>query len=227
MKPIQNIIQIAGIKDADEAQLLIDAGVDYLGFPLRLEVHQEDISEEAAGRIIRASKPSTYGVLITYLDKASAIVALCTQLGTNIVQLHGRITIKELALIKEIDPEMSIIKSLIICGNNLPDLQIELEQYTPFVEAFITDTYDPTTGASGATGKTHDWSISRKLVEVSAKPIILAGGLNSDNVAQAIAIVRPAGVDVHTGVEGPDGRKDRKKVSEFVIAARTAFTNSV
>ena len=97
---MQHIIQIAGIKDFDEAQMLIDAGVDYLGFPLRLDVYEEDISKEDAGRIIRLLKPPTYGVLITYLDKATDIVEFCVQLGTKIVQLHGKIAIEELAKVR-------------------------------------------------------------------------------------------------------------------------------
>jgi phosphoribosylanthranilate isomerase len=220
---MENIIQIAGIRDAQEAQMLIEAGVDYLGFPLHLDVHEEDISEAEAGRIIRTLKPPTYGVLITYLDKATEIVEFCAALGTKLVQLHGKIAFEELAKVKALNPEIVIIKSLIIRGNNLTQLESELKLLTPLVDAFITDTYDPTTGASGATGKTHDWSISRRLVELSSKPIILAGGLTPENVAQAIEIVHPAGVDSHTGVEGSNGRKDQKKVNRFVIAARTAF----
>jgi len=93
------------------------------------------------------------------------------------------------------------------------------------VDAFITDTFDPATGASGATGKTHDWTVSRRLVERSPKPVILAGGLTPGNVRNAIRKVRPAGVDVHTGVEGSDGRKRRDLVRTFVAEARAGFAS--
>jgi len=96
-------------------------------------------------------------------------------------------------------------------------------EYERCVDAFITDTYDPATGACGATGRTHDWSVSRKLVELSSRPVLLAGGLTPDNIRQAIGQVRPAGVDAHTGVEGPDGRKDPALVRRFVAEARAAF----
>ena len=92
-----------------------------------------------------------------------------------------------------------------------------------YVDAFITDTFDPVTGASGATGKTHDWEISRRIVEHSRHPVILAGGLTPENVGDAIRLVRPAGVDVHTGVEDDQGRKDRRRVEAFVTRARDAF----
>lgn len=94
---------------------------------------------------------------------------------------------------------------------------------SPWIDLFITDTYDPVSGASGATGKTHDWEISKRLIRLSAKPVILAGGLNADNVRDAILQVKPAGVDVHTGIEGVDGRKDPELLARFVKEAREAF----
>jgi phosphoribosylanthranilate isomerase len=118
---------------------------------------------------------------------------------------------------------MEIIKSLIVHENNLDDLINLAESLAPLVDAFITDTFDPITGATGATGKTHNWAISRALVEHAPKPVILAGGLTPGNVAQAICTVRPWGVDCHTGVEGRDGRKDYTLVRAFVMEAEKAF----
>jgi phosphoribosylanthranilate isomerase len=98
-----------------------------------------------------------------------------------------------------------------------------VRELAELVDAFITDTFDPATGASGATGKTHDWQISRRLVEISPQPVILAGGLTPDNVREAILAVQPAGVDCHTGVEDASGRKDADKVRRFVAEARAGF----
>jgi phosphoribosylanthranilate isomerase len=91
------------------------------------------------------------------------------------------------------------------------------------VDAFITDTFDPVGGASGATGRTYDWQVCRRLVERSPRPVVLAGGLTADNVADAIREVGPAGVDGHTGVEDAAGRKCADKVRRFGDAARAAF----
>ena len=99
-------------------------------------------------------------------------------------------------------------------------------ELAPLVDGFITDTYAPETGASGATGRTHDWTVSRGLVQLSPKPVILAGGLTPTNVRQAIAEVRPAGVDVHTGVEDASGRKDRAKVLAFVAESMAGFAQT-
>jgi phosphoribosylanthranilate isomerase len=69
----------------------------------------------------------------------------------------------------------------------------------------------------------HDWDISAELVRISPRPLMLAGGLNPQNVAEAIEKVRPAAVDAHTGLEDASGRKDRLKVRTFVTEARKAF----
>ncbi len=217
------MIQVAGMRDAAESRMLMESGVHYLGFPLRLPVHREDITEEEAGHIIRFLKPPCYGVLITYLQKAEVILDFCSQLGARMVQLHGDISLDELIHVRKLDAGLCIIKSLVVKDNNLSALEAQLSDFCPYVDAFITDTYDPQTGAYGATGKTHNWDISRRLVSVSPKPVILAGGLNHTNVREAIRYVRPAGVDVHTGVESASGRKDPHLVRLFVEQARRAF----
>jgi phosphoribosylanthranilate isomerase len=150
------LIQIAGVIDAAEADMLQRCGVRYLGFPLRLPVHREDLSEKQAAAIIKSLAAPAFGVLITYLDRASEIAAFCDTLGTRIVQLHGEIERDELKRLRILDPNLTVIKSLVIGMRDDRALEAMLRELTPFVDAFITDTFDPNTGASGATGKTHD-----------------------------------------------------------------------
>jgi phosphoribosylanthranilate isomerase len=219
----KNIIQVAGIIDQEEADMLITAGVDYLGFPLRLPVNKEDLSEEEAAEIIKSIHPPNNAVVISYSDTAVEAVELCKKLKCKIIQLHGQIEIDELIKIKSIEPEIIIIKSLVITGNNENELVKTVKETELIVDAYITDTYDPKTKASGATGKTHNWQISKNLVELSAKPVILAGGLNPENVFEAIIKVKPAGVDVHTGIENKAGRKDYHLLHKFVDEAKKAF----
>ena len=219
----ENLIQIAGVIDAAEAEMLQQCGIRYLGFPLRLPVHREDLTEEEAGKIIKSLAPPVFGVLITYLDEASEIAAFCRAVGARVVQLHGDIHRDELKRLKTLEPNLIIIKSLIIGMHDDKTLEAMAKELSPFVEAFITDTFDPKTGASGATGKTHDWRVSRRLVELGDKPVILAGGLTPENVKRAILEVRPAGVDSHTGVEDSSGRNSREKVRKFLSEASEAF----
>lgn len=218
---MKNAIQVAGVHDHSEAALLAECGADYIGIPLRLPVNKEDLSEEEAAKIAARSKIPC--VLITYLEYPDEIIAFCSKIGVNHVQLHGPVSKSNLADLRRKAPELYIIKSLVIGESQPEELHRIIENSAPLVDAFITDTYDPETGASGATGKTHDWQLSREIISLSPKPVILAGGLNPQNVAEAIITVRPAAVDVHTGVEGTDGRKTREKMLQFVQNAKEGF----
>jgi phosphoribosylanthranilate isomerase len=217
------LIQVAGIIDQDEAAMLQECGVRYLGFPLRLPVNREDLTEAEAASIIRSLAPPARGVLITYLDEAEAISRFAGELGARVVQLHGDVSASELRRLRVLHPSLTIFKSLVVGLHAMPVLERLVSELAPLVDAFLTDTFAPDTGAAGATGRTHDWSVSRRLVALSPRPVILAGGLTPENVRRAIEEVRPAGVDVHTGVEDASGRKSREKVLAFVAEAEAGF----
>lgn len=220
---MKDLVQIAGVIDKEEALLLMNEGTDYLGFPLRLPVNKVDTTEEEAVEIIKTIHSPHRAVLITYLDKADEIIEFCDFLNVKIVQLHGKISKEELVKTKTLRPDIEVIKSLVVAQNNYGILEEMVNTLSPWIDAYITDTFDPVTGAEGATGKTHDWSISRKIVEISPRPVIIAGGLNPSNVKKAILEIRPAGVDVHTGIEAKDGRKDIDMVRKFIYESKEGF----
>lgn len=224
------IIQIAGVRNWDEAEMITASGATHIGFPLHLDVHRPDLSDEAVARIVRQLPSVIRPVLITYLAKATAIYELLQQIGCNIVQLHGAVSVAELEKLRRLSrseslPAMAIEiwKSLVVKAGNEQELLQTFGATAPFVDAFITDTYDPVTGASGATGKTHDWNITRRIVAKSPRPVIVAGGLHPGNVAEAIRITGAAGVDVHTGVEDANGCKDPRLVTAFVENAKESY----
>ena len=221
---MENLIQVAGIIDSAEAELLCEEGVDWLGFPLRLPSGKDDISEPAATDIITQLNQPQAGVLISYLTDADEVSEFCSQLGVTAVQLHGDVEPNQLRKLKQMRPDLYVLKSLVVKKDNVEELLALVDECAEYVDMFITDTFNPATGAKGATGLTHDWSVSAELVRRSPKPLMLAGGLTADNVAQAIREVKPAAVDAHTGLEGPDGRKDRTKIKRFVSEARAAFS---
>jgi phosphoribosylanthranilate isomerase len=222
----QNTIQIAGVRDLAEARLLESLGVDFIGFPLRLGFHKPDVSEERARMIIASLKAPKRAVLITYETSAKALSDFCRFLGVSMVQLHGDVSSEGVQGLRRERPELTLIKSLIVrpeFGRDAQPLMETAREYEPWVDAFITDTFDPQTTACGATGLTHDWTISRQLARHLTKPLILAGGLNPRNVYDAIKQVGPAAVDAHTGVEGPGGEKSAELVTRFLSEARRAF----
>ncbi|AOT61838.1 MULTISPECIES: phosphoribosylanthranilate isomerase [Streptomyces] len=223
MTEVNKLVQVAGIIDAAEADLCIGEGADWLGFALRLPSGKDDIPEQDAAAIIKGLEAPHAGVLISYLTDAEEVSRFCDELGVVAVQLHGDVETEQLRLLKELRPELFVLKSLVVKEDNADELLKLVDDTHPFVDMYITDTFDPKTGAKGATGLTHDWNVSAELVRRSPKPLMMAGGLNPENVYDAIRTVKPAAVDAHTGLEGPDGRKDRAKVAKFVAEARRAF----
>ena len=220
---MEGIIQVAGVIDKQEASLLAGEGVKFLGFPLRLPVNAVDHTEEEALEIISTLEKDVQAVLITYQNNADDIIKFCDEMKCTWIQLHGDIELDELKSLKAQRPDLTVIKSLVIGKVTTENLLREMHCLSQYVDCFITDTYDSDTGASGATGKTHSWDISASIVKKSPVPVILAGGLNPENVKEAIFKVKPAGVDVHTGIEDNTGRKSLFKVKRFIEEANAGF----
>lgn len=216
-------VQVAGIRHEAEARACLEAGADLLGFPFRLPVHREDLPESEAAALIRTLGIQSRAVLITYLEKGHEIADLADQLGCQWVQLHGRIEAGELEILRRLRPQGRLMRSLVLREDGFQQAHESLKQCEPWVDAFLTDSHDPRTGADGATGLVHDWRLSQQLRQATRKPLMLAGGLKPGNVAAAIAAVGPAGVDAHTGLEDAHGAKDPALVRAFVQAARQAF----
>ena len=217
--PLRHVIQVAGVRDAADADAIVAAGVDWIGFPFGLDHHAEDLSLAEAAAIVRGLPAGVLPVLITYVSEPGAVVALAESLGVTAVQLHGRMVPAAASALRQLRPEWLLMKSIVVGRDDVRTAA----GFSPFVDAFLTDTWDPSTGASGATGLTHDWALSAALVRQLDRPLVLAGGLNAANVAEAIRAVGPWGVDVHTGVEDATGAKCPRRLAGFVAAARRAW----
>lgn len=215
-------VQIAGVSTLEEAQAAERFGADALGFTLRLPTGMHDgLTEAMARSIIAALPPFITSVLITYVSNAREAVELSRYLGAGALQLHGEFPASDFPLVRAALPHLKIIRSVHVTDGSAAAQARSLERH---VDALILDTFDPETGRHGATGKTHDWNISRDIVAKSRVPIILAGGLNPDNVEEAIRTVGPWGVDVHTGVEDGEGRRDLGRLRAFIERAKNVLT---
>ncbi len=211
-------VQIAGISTLEDALAVERAGADAIGFTLGLpDGPHNGLDEHGARAIIRALPPLITPVLITYHTTAASVVPLCRYLGVSTVQLHARPDPAEVAAIRATLPGVKLILAVSVTGETAIAEALALAAHA---DALILDSYDPVTGRRGATGRTHDWAISRRIVERVPVPVMLAGGLTPENVADAIRQVRPWAVDTHTGVERPDGSTDHERVRAFVQAAR-------
>ncbi len=215
-------IQIAGVSSLDEAMFCAQNGVDALGFTLEIPggIH-DGLTWDKAAYIIQRLPRTILAVVITYLKSFKDISRLVEAAHPHAVQFHGGIEEDLIAVFKRKYSTIKTIGRVTVSGED----SITQAAYfrAPLWDAIILDSIDPFTGRFGATGVTHDWSLSSKIVKVASVPVILAGGLNPDNVAEAILTVTPAGVDTHTGIENSDGSRNMVKVKTFAQEALDAF----
>ncbi len=202
------LVKICGITDLDSARAAVDAGADALGFVFA--PGRRRIAPDTARAIIRRLPPEmlTVGVFVDEdPEKVQGIVAYC-KLG--VLQFHGRESPEYCRRF-----QVKVIKAFGV-GKGLGRELERTEDYA--VWSLLLDTCIP--GRTGGTGRVFDW----KLIESVqfSRPVILAGGLTPDNVQEAIAAVRPYGVDVSTGVETA-GLKDPAKIRSFIKLAREAL----
>ncbi|HEY3130345.1 MAG TPA: phosphoribosylanthranilate isomerase [Acidobacteriota bacterium] len=211
-------IKICGICSLEDALACSAAGADALGFlcgvPLSVRSY---IDPGAAGEIIRQLPPYLSSVLVTTLSDAAQIQKILDETHVSALQLQGPIQPAGVQSLRNSNPHLKIIKAIQVVDQNA--LQ-EAQNWESFADALLLDTKGE--GPLGGTGKTHDWKLSRKIAETLPIPVILAGGLSPDNVAQAIETVRPFAVDVNSGVTGQPPAKNLVKVAEFVKRARQA-----
>jgi len=215
-------VQLAGVSSLAEAVFCRAVGVEALGFTLVLpEGVHDDLTSDKTRRIIERLPRDVLPVLITYLQDAMDACRLAIEIGAAAIQFHGGTTEEQLSVFRSMCRGIRTIGRVTVSGPQAID---EAARFAPPLwDAIILDSLDPSTGRKGATGLVHDWSLSRRIVEVAQVPVILAGGLNPENVARAILEVRPHGVDAHTGLEEADGTRSFDKIQAFVLAARAAF----
>jgi phosphoribosylanthranilate isomerase len=215
-------VQIAGVSSLEEAIFCAEVGVDAAGFTLELPSGIHDgLTRRRARHIIRRLPPSIIPVVITYVQSADDACSLVLEVGARAIQFHGGISDEQIVRFREVCPAIRTIGRVTVSGEQA---LFEAARFVPpSWDALILDSFDPATGSIGATGLTHEWSLSARIVEASRVPVILAGGLNPDNVAQAIAMVRPHGVDAHTGVENSDGTRNFEKIKRLAQAGLKAF----
>ncbi len=214
-------VKICGIRRHEDALIAAELGVDAIGLLVGQRHNSPDfISAAVAREISRTLPPSVETVLVTHITEVDEIERLLRQSGITAVQvqLHSEITADSVANLRTRFPDLKVFKSVHVISAESVRYP---EGFSKVVDGFVLDTINVATDQVGGTGKTHDWSISRKIVERFPDiPIILAGGLNSKNVRSAIESVHPFGVDVNSGTKGSDGFKDARKMREFIREAK-------
>jgi len=203
-------VKICGITTLEDARFASGALADYLGFIFYSE-SPRFVEPAKAGAIINwIEGPKKVGVFVNQpLDDVNGIA---TQTGIDMVQLHGNESPEYCGLV-----DLPVIKVFHISDSTTAqDLRNRIEPYLNCTEYFLFDT--KTESEWGGTGKTFNWSLIRDIS--GEQPFFLAGGLNTENIEQAILKVNPSVVDLSSGLEEAPGLKDFRKIEEFFEVMR-------
>jgi phosphoribosylanthranilate isomerase len=201
-------IKICGITNAADALAAIDAGANLLGFNFYAKSPRHITETEAAKiRPQLSEKVEAVGIFVN--APPAEVAALCKSLKLDAAQLHGDEPPEAVA---KVALGVAVFKAFRVES----DFRLEtLDEYSE-ASAFLFDAAH--TGQYGGTGRTTDWDVARRAA--IGHRIILAGGLNVENVAAAVRIVRPYAVDVASSVESKPGKKDHGRMREFVQEVR-------
>ena len=199
-------VKICGITNLEDALMAVEAGADALGFVF-FQGSPRYISSEQAAAIICRLPPFVQTVGLFVNEELTTANVIADQCGLDLIQLHGEESPEYCAGVRR-----RIIKAFRVKDASSLD---HMPHYP--VAACLLDAWSP--AAHGGTGTTFNWEIAA--MAAASRAIILAGGLTPDNVAGAIAVVKPYAVDVSSGVESAPGKKDAALVSRFIRATRS------
>jgi phosphoribosylanthranilate isomerase len=201
-------VKICGITNAADALAAIDAGANLLGFNF-YEKSPRHITEAEAAKIRPRLPKKVEAVGIFVNSPPAGVAALCKSLKLDTAQLHGD---EPPDTVAELARKLAVWKAFRV----EPDFRLETLDEYPEASAYLFDAAH--TDQYGGTGRTTDWDVARRAA--LGHRIILAGGLNIENVAAAVRIVRPYAVDVASGVESKPGKKDHGRMREFIQEVR-------
>jgi phosphoribosylanthranilate isomerase len=201
-------VKICGITNAADALAAVEAGANLLGFNF-YEKSARYLTESAAAKI-RAQLPGNVESVGIFVNASAAdIAALCNSLKLHAAQVHGDEPPEAVA---ELARSVPVIKAFRV------EPEFSLKTLDEYGDAFAFLFDAAITGQYGGTGRTTDWDVARRAAKDHR--IILAGGLKVENVAAAVRIVRPYGIDVASGVESKPGKKDHGRLREFIQEVR-------
>jgi len=218
------IVQIYGILTPEDGLMVAELGADHIGVVVGEQQRTPDEVDFATAQDIFAAVPArTVKVGLTVATDLNEIVTMAQAVQPDILHLSSDLTaptIAEVGELRERLPGLPLMRAISVDG---PPAVAAALAWQEVSEYLLLDTKSSAETVIGATGHTHDWQISREIVAKTRIPVILAGGLSPENVAEAIQVVRPWGVDslTHTNLPGRPIRKDPARVKKFIEAARS------
>jgi phosphoribosylanthranilate isomerase len=215
------LVQIYEVQAPEEAVALARLGVDHIGVLVGEGAFPRELTADRASAIFAALPPGVKRVALSLSADPAELARVIEQTRPDIIHIGAAVelfSVRDTRALKSAFPDVRIMRAIPI----IDEASIECaNEYRRVADFLLLDSHDPGDRQIGARGRVHDWTISRRIADEAGLPVILAGGLDADNVAAAIAAVRPAGVDSKTKTDRDDGDgKDLDKVRRFVTAAK-------
>lgn len=212
-------VKVCCISSEEELGLAVRSGASAVGLVAGMPSGPGIVSDDLIARLASRTPPGVSRFLLTASLDGAGILAHIARTGVDVVQVCDHV---EPDVLREVRAGSSArVVAVVHVGSEAAE--VYAQQASRFAHALLLDSGNP--GADflelGGTGRTHDWGRSRKIVSDAPVPVWLAGGLKPENVGQAIATVRPWGVDLCTGVRR-DGRLDPERLTSFMRAVRAA-----
>lgn len=222
------MIQIYSIQTVEEALQCVQAGAEAIGVAVATGANlPAEVPEATCAEIFAALEGRAQRVLLVVTQTEEETVEYVRRLQPDILQLCGNrlpATPEFAAQCRAVRPGLRVLQAVGVDGPGAID---RAKYFAGFCDMLILDSIAPGIAGIGAAGRTHDWSIDAEIVRSVPCHVVLAGGLDAENVRDAIEAVRPWGVDSFTRTSDrlPDGgsRKNIEKVRAFVQAAREAL----
>lgn len=206
-------IKICCITSENEARLAIEYGASAIGLVARMPSGPGPIPDELIRQIAKTVPPPVATFLLTSETSVKEIIEHHHRTNTNTIQIVDSLSSGTYSQLKEGLPGVKIIQVIHVIDERSVNEAMEISE---MVDAILLDSGNPRLKVKelGGTGRVHNWKLSRQIRDKTKCPVFLAGGLNPENVRQAIDEVHPFAVDVCSGVR-TDGRLDREKLERF------------
>lgn len=206
-------VKICCIQSLNEAETAVKYGASAIGLVSEMPSGPGVISEEQISKIAGQVPAGIKTFLLTSKLNAGEIIAQLKKCKTSTVQLVDSVELNVYKSLRKELPNLEIVQAIHVSGDDSVKEALRIEKY---VDAILLDSGNQKLEVKelGGTGRTHDWNLSKKIVDSVSVPVYLAGGLNPSNVKQAIEEVNPFGLDLCSGVR-TEGRLDEKKLDNF------------
>jgi len=190
-------VKVCCIQSEAELAMAQRAGADAVGLLASMPSGRGTIPDEEIARLAALAPPSLETFLLTAETEAGPIIAHHRRTGTSAIQLVDIVAPQTYPVLRAALPGIRLVQVVHITGAASVEDALRIAGH---VDALLLDSGNPAKRDLGGTGRTHDWSLSREIVQRVNKPVWLAGGLRPDNAARAVQRVQPFGLDVCSGL---------------------------